>query len=204
MFSSLIMEFVRLMTCQSADKFTNLNSIQKFTKITYFTKIQLIISICIWLQSASILTKAFTGLLLNTYFNIKFIPYAQTFQDIYQDQSFEVQGGFDREIDSLADNFDISKEIIDNIKDRSKSFSTKYNIKQGSVDIDNVVFNKMINGKLISILDTATTNLIKSRYQKWVHLLSVSDKRYYNFQYCLIIQKNAKLTKIITFLYVIF
>ena len=64
------------------------NLMEQANKIMITNKPQviLIILICIWLQSASILTKAFTGLLLNTYFKVKSIPIADNFEQIYQDQ----------------------------------------------------------------------------------------------------------------------
>src|ERR1700761_8635591 len=82
------MNLTQLFTSQSS-QFTDSKAFG--LSLPRIKKINLIILVCIWLQSASILTKAFTGLLLNTYANIRYIPCVDSFEQIYQDQSLEVQ-----------------------------------------------------------------------------------------------------------------
>ena len=71
----------RLFTNQTADDLAKL----KITKNVQFNflKNASIILIVIWLQSASILTKAFTGILLNSYLNFKPYPVVSTLEELY-------------------------------------------------------------------------------------------------------------------------
>src|SRR5690349_1706777 len=52
--------------------------------------ISMITLIIIWLQSASILSKAFSGLLLNTYFNVKSVSIVNSLEDIINNQDINI------------------------------------------------------------------------------------------------------------------
>ena len=54
------------------------------------SQLSFILMIAIWIQSASILTKAFTGLLLNTYFRSDFGPIVSTLEDVYENRGLSL------------------------------------------------------------------------------------------------------------------
>ena len=119
-FKFILMSLIELFTSQSSQ----FNDSKIFRlPFSLFTKINLIILVCILLQSASILTKAFTGLLLTTYANVLYIPCVNSFEQIYQDQSLEVQSHLIRiPLDYIKSKLDVNPDIIKNIVEREKIF----------------------------------------------------------------------------------
>ena len=175
----IVTNFTQLFTSQSS-LFTESKifvlSLPRLNRIT------LIILTCIWLQSASILTKAFTGLLLNTYSNIRSIPCAHNFEQIYQDQTLEVYSGGQMSInnDYLKANIKINSEMLDNLIERDEITRNKYKLVRGTMCFKVDFLEKIVTGKLIVICSTKIREIFQTKLAKWENMLSVSDNKYWN------------------------
>ena len=185
----IVTNFTQLFTSQST-LFTETKifvlSLPRLNRIT------LIILICIWLQSASILTKAFTGLLLNTYSNILYIPCADSFEQIYQDQTLDVYSA-DRiklRYDYLKNNLKINPKIIDNIIEREYNTQNKYKFFRGAMSFKVDTLEKILTCKLIVICPTNFREIFETKLINWRSMLSVSKNKYMNNLKFLIVPKN--------------
>ena len=139
------------------------------------SKINLIIMIFILLQSASILTKSFTGLLLNTNANVQYILCVDSFEQIYQDQTLEVHSNIRPQISYLKNRLGINPSIIENIVERVNIFRVKCKIPPGSISYKVDIIEKILTCKLIIICDTSQRKVIVTKYKKWKHILSLSN-----------------------------
>ena len=187
----ILRNLTQIFTCQSS-QFTD-PKIFRLSK-SKLLKIILIINICIWLQISSILTKAFTGLLLSTYSNIHYIPVADSLEQIYQDQSLEVYSYISENADELKNIFKMDSKMIDNIIEREEQFRRKINIKPVFTKNTPDIFEKIVTGQLVVICTTSTRKTFETKYIKWRKMLSVSDKKYrYHMNFHRV--KENKLTK---------
>ena len=112
---SLFSDLIRMLTNQPGAKIMEWKRKSKFKNP--LKKFSFILLIVIWSQSASILTKAFTGNSLKTYFNRKSIPIVETIQDIYLNKEILIASdsqrfiGFNSKIDeSILLKLDIIKK----------------------------------------------------------------------------------------------
>ena len=174
-FNFILKNFTQIFTCQSS-QFTD-TKIFGLSK-SKLLKIILIIYISIWLQISSIITKAFTGLLLSTYSNIHYIPVAGNLEQIYQDQNLEVYSTIGENGDELKNIFQVDSKMIDNIIEREESFRRKYNMKSSTIESNVNIFEKIITCKLVVICNTDSTRTFKTKFIKWGNMLSVSDKKF--------------------------
>ena len=162
------MNFIRTLLSQSThfsdSKIFNLS----FSKLK---KLNLIILIVILLNSASILTKAFTGLLLNTYANVRHIPVADSFEDIYQDQSLEVHSRLVSNVDYLKNILKMNPQMIDYIVEREEAFRQKYDVDSRTTLVSSYVFEKIVTGKLIVICITTSRTIFETKFIKWKEIL---------------------------------
>jgi hypothetical protein len=133
-FTFILINLVNVIYTQST-QFTNTKIFINNLPLPRFKKFILVILIVIWLISGSILTKAFTGLLLNTYANIRYIPYADSFEQIYQDQSLQVHSDLVPDIYYLKNILKINSKIIENLIERDKIFRRKHIVDWVSVYI---------------------------------------------------------------------
>ena len=154
--------------------FTSLHSIDN-----QFKRISILILFIVWLQSASILSKSFTGLLLNTYFNVKSVPIINELQDIIDNKHMMV--AMDR---TTLINFgnqykkSVNKLNLNEISKRTKLFNQKYNITFKYVRDSPVVHELIIKGKVVIICHTTHR---KEFFQKYPHLkdkVSVAPVKY--------------------------
>ena len=190
-FNFIFRNFTQLFTCQSS-QFTDTKIFG--LSISSWLKIILIFNICIWLQISSIFTKAFTGLLLTTYSNIKYKPFAESLEDIYQDQRLEVHSYISEFVDELKTIYKMDTKMIDNIVEREEKFLLKYNIKRGITRHSVEIFEKIVTGQLVVICETGIRETFETKFIKWRKMLSVSDKKYLNFVTFHIVKNNNKLT----------
>src|ERR1700761_3403319 len=86
---NLLSDFIRMLSNQSCAKIMGWKLQSKFKNS--LNKFSFVLLIVIWSQSASILTKAFTGNSLKTYFNRKYNPIIQTLQDIHANKDILIQ-----------------------------------------------------------------------------------------------------------------
>ena len=163
------------------ERFSNFSE-QKISKIRIITSMLLF---TLWLQSASILTKAITGLLLNTYFKLKSFPIANNIQDIYDDKELAI----------FATDFWFEKFILPKLDKNEQNDFSRRRI--------NHLFNflqEMIMGKTVLLANSYVRKHVMDRYRKWDHMLTVGqEKRGLAFG-LLCVRKNLTITNILNFL----
>ena len=89
----------------------------------------------------------------------------------------------------------MDSKMIDNINEREKKFSRKYNIKRGFIQQSVDIFEKIVTGHLIVICPTGLRETFETKFIKWRKMLSISDKKYMNSIDFHIVKENNKLTK---------
>ena len=171
-FYFILINQIQLFTSQSS-KFTD--SIIFGLKLSRFKIMNLIILTTIWLQSASIITKPFTGLLLSTFSSIIYIPIADSFEDIYQDQSLELHSRLIHHVDYLATSLKINSKIIDNLVEREAKFRNQHKVSHFAIRMTADIFKEIVTGKLIVICQTTERKIFEAKFTKWKSILSVSD-----------------------------
>ena len=105
-------------------------------------------------MSASILSKAFCGVLLNTYFNVKSVPIVNSLQDIIDNQDINIatDNGYFRS--TLKGNNLASYEVTNDLVKRILKYQQHVNYKNGFFT------NAMINDNLLADLIMGKTVLI--------------------------------------------
>ena len=150
---TLLLLLIRLLTNKSCYEITQCDCKFKFKNL--LNKFSFILMIVIWSQSASILTKAFTGLLLNTYFNQKSLPIVETLQDIYFNKEILIATNSDK-FQRYSDRIDESNELKSDILTRIIEFKEKF--KYSEIELGNFneyFFRKLIDCKMVFIMGSA-------------------------------------------------
>ena len=135
------MQMAMPLFCQSSDMISKLNAIIKNFKVT--KKFVIILVIVIWIQSTSILTKALTGILLNTYSNLKAVAVVENLQDIINNEKLLLRS-VPIEIENLNGVYEIKQEQIKKLKSRAIHFEKTF----GDITSQEI-FSNMINGKVV-------------------------------------------------------
>ena len=148
----------------------------------------------IWILSAVIITNSFRGLLLNTYFNIKYFPIVNTWYDIENTKDLFVMSN--RPLKDTFNKYDERNQLTNKIVERNN----KYLATLSESDKFNGLFNEkvirdLINGKVV-ILDNSYVlrhfNLIFNDLQ---NMYTTSEhKVFHNFAY-LVVKKFSKYTR---------
>ena len=168
--------FIRLLLNQGSDEVTYLRWNFKINNL--LNKLSLVILIIIWSQSASILTKAFTGNLLNTYFNPKFQPIVETLEDIYQKKQIKIASDTNNTRKFLEKQSD-STDLIDNICDRVNHFIKKYEYNPFNFDfVNEILASKMIKGEIVILLNTNKCQFFVEYFSRENLNFQISDKKY--------------------------
>ena len=136
---------------QSDDMLSNL----RFSELTkYLTKRYCQITfITIWLICASILTKSFTSLLLNTYFNLKYEPLFETLDDLINNRDLNIildVNNYQKIMDRLGGNKYLI-EFIERAKIYQKFPSTFLNHLE--ILDSQTIIEEIVNGKTVYMAD---------------------------------------------------
>ena len=125
----LLTDLMGILTNQSAQllewkrKTKFKNSLNKFS---------FVLLIVIWSQSASILTKTFTGLLLNIYFN-QMTPIVETLEDIYSNKEISI-ASISYIFKEYSRRIDVSNELKRDILTRIIEYDEKIKYSEPNVD----------------------------------------------------------------------
>ena len=157
-FSKFLEIITRLLTNQSTFVANKLNWILKFDSKQ--TRIITILMVIIWLQSASIITKSFNGVLLNSYFNIRTEPIFTTLT-VISSRRISV-AAVPAHFDDVNKHYIVSKKAILRLKKKATAFrnGSRHVFPQEIFRIKH--FNNLIKGKTVVICNT----LLRERYQR--------------------------------------
>ena len=146
-------------------------------------KTLVILLIIIWSQSASILTKAFAGNLLEIYFNRISFPIVETIQDIYLNKKISIAASsiifrdYSRRIDE-------SNDMKSNILARIMEFENKF--KYSELDkhyYKEFIIRKLINGEIVILMESQKVREFEIRWEHEKTYFEVSSYKY-NPNYC--------------------
>ena len=161
------------MTNQSIRKLSNLSQFFKSNdkKKKFFS----ILLISIWLLISSVLTRAITGLLHNTYFNVKTIPYINTIDDIIERPELSVSG---KSHDlGIWNRFGIiSKEIHQNIYPRVTEYEKKLTRPFHSND---QLLTELIVGQTVILINSKEKKTFLKNNKDFSNHFQVSEHKYW-------------------------
>ena len=190
---NIILVVIKLFTIQDLDLKVIFNKMSTINLLP--RKICAILLFTIWLQSASILCKAFTELLLKTYFNVKSHSIVNTLQDIIDDKNLLVMGN-DYYFDDLARAYELSPFIISNLKNKISMYIDKF---KSTYILHESVIHDMINANSVILTDTMHINYLLGIYNKWNNLFTVSKNKYLANNVNLFVARSNKILRMIYF-----
>ena len=142
----------------------------------------------LWLFASLLLSKAFTGLLLNTFFYVNSIPVVTTLQDIRDNKQILVYGsiGYFKLIQRT------NKFYLEDIINRTKN--DREHFPSFKKTIENIV-----NGKAVILATSSTIKLATEMAMFYHDKLSVSKVKYFPEYLTFIVHRHREFTKIISF-----
>ena len=164
----------------------------KFTIEDKLNRFAFILLTIIWLQIASILSKSFTGLLLNTYFNVKSVPIAQTLLDIHNDKNLLIATLADY-FKLFSEDIDLPLEIKNNIHERIAEFQSGYYFTKFFQIYDKYFVAKLIRGQLAVICDTVIRDSLTNKLKSYENSIHVSKNKYRPRYWSFLIHRENKL-----------
>ena len=157
-----------------------------------------LIQIIILTQSASILTKAFNGLLLNTYFNVKYVPIVQTLQDVNENNDLKIMT-IPFKLDSIHKGYNISAEILKNLKRRATENREKDKVLFENVYKETSIID-LIMGKHVIIGSSTHMNFLLDLYGYLANYFYVSEQKYQPVFDTLLIHKKHIIARQLKFM----
>ena len=180
---SLIKRFIHLLQ-NFFNQSTNYFEKIRFSKRLYRIEINLFIIyilLYIWIINTSILSKAFTSILLNTYFNSKPSLTVETLDDIINNPNLYI-GGKNGAKHILERNSSVYRNIWERVIDYEK----KMNVNSDNQNQQNLLNNRIVKDiydrKAILMLTTFWTNMFKSLYRGF-NLMESQNKYDLRFGY---------------------
>ena len=126
----------------------------------------------ICLQSTSILGKAFTETLLNTYFNVKTIPIVNELQDILDNERLST---------TLADEWVASKIYPNLRKDQSEQIKKRVNSsKTYSSTYDGQLLRDLLASNIVILSDSEFRKHFFYKYRIYHDRFALADKKYFS------------------------
>ena len=129
--------------------------------------VALTILLVVWLQSASILSKAFTGILLNTYFNIKTFPIVDNIHDIFASKDISIAIGNDWFYSHSLPSFNRSEQKL-----------IRKHIKKYINVLDEQVLVDVIMGRTVIMCTSTKRDEFYLKYRLYQDKFAFSKKKY--------------------------
>ena len=143
--------------------------------------------VIIWLISSLILSKAFTGILLSSYFNSKSKPVVTTLQDIRDNENLLIFGSHDNLLISSR----INKLDIDNILQRIKGTKVAKNYLE--------LVENVLNGNCVLLPDSMQRKTLLELTKNHQEKIYLSDSKYLPNYGSFFVEKDQNITKIVYF-----
>ena len=188
-----------LLTNQSAIDLTLLINLLKVRPL--LTRSSLVLLTIVWLQSASVLTKAFTGLLLNTYFNVRSETLINSLEDLHQRTDIQIATSGPT-IHSLSKLEVMTREMYDDFSYRIESYKNKTKINSELYYLTPKTFVQLTKGRIVIMLNSLTAENYRNLYKMYGNSFGVSNEKYWFSFAFLMIWKGHPLHLIVKFLFV--
>ena len=189
--SMFIMDILRTLTTQSNVKLSSLRYLGNFKPFSR----EIIILVIFWLIFANIITKSFNSLLLNSYFKQKSVPLVNNLQEIFDQDHFQIAA----KKNSFKFMFRygmFSEKQVDILWERREKYQDKVKLDFNVplVILDKTIFNDLINGLTVILINGFERELFESQYARERDRYKVLDKKYVsNFAAHLIPKNNTYL-----------
>ena len=172
-------------------KFNLKISAKSFSKLK--TKL-IYLMVTILLFSASILTKDFTTLLLNTFFNVKSEPIVNSLDDVIDHNNIKLASS-SYYITLLNNSYNIDSDKMSKLLARSQGFIPSYNNMSSEEKVINI-----IEGKIILFLHSLGKKTFFQMFKQVKYLLYSPDQKYLPDFANLLIEKTHFLCKEVNYL----
>lgn len=121
-----------------------------------------------WLELASLLSKSFSSVLLNTYFSLQSIPVVNTLRDVIDNKQLSI----------AASNAWFSNVILPRIPSYEQAdFKNRFMPNSPSV-LTPEVFNELVNGRTVLISNTYVAEMFLEQWKRWNELFIRSEHKY--------------------------
>ena len=167
------------------------------THLNSSKNISSIILIFVRLQNASVLSKAFSGILLNSYFNVKSVPIVYTLEDLYHKKRLSiasVAGSFTR----MSRFSEYPDHFLEESETRSQEYGNKAKLNTNLLSPK--VFMEMTKGKTIILVDSLKSRTFSEQFRKFSDIFKVSEQKYSSQYSCFIVLKNENHSDLIKFM----
>ena len=160
----------------------------------------MVVMVAVWLQSASILNKAFNGVVLNNFFNIKSFPIVNNMIDIYKNKQLSIL--MDDRIEYLLGYLpdEPRYRLLGSITKRAKNFLTTLNTSYGGAYMTPKFRELIIKKRLVIICGEDNRKMFHRKHPALANRMMVLEQKYLRQQVNLFILREAKLTKVLRFL----
>ena len=156
-----------------------------------------IMLIVVWLQSASVLSKAFTGLLLNTFFNVQSVPVVNDFQDIIHNKDINIACD-----ENYLMWFLVKYQYDEYTKNTLLARVTRYQEQvkyRERFHLDHMIYdpllNDIINGKTVLLTFTVLKDIYLHYYKYYQDDIANGDEKYYEMKLFQMVKKSLPFSK---------
>ena len=199
-FTKSLENIIQLITNQSANELLNCRNKLKFN--TKLSKTLFIAFICVWLKSASILSKAFTGLLLESYVSVKSVPIVKDLIDVHNKQELKIASDIEnfKFLLQYQDQYNLDNNIVQSLVERAVHYISETKLNLVFQAYDNRILRDLILGQLVIITNSETVKDYQNHFKKWNNLFELTKVKYIPTHRCYGIRKKMILAKKIRFL----
>ena len=156
-----------------------------------------ILLIFVWLQSASILNKAFTGLLLNTFFNVKSVPIINDFKDIIDNKDINIAGQ-EIYLKWYLAKYEYDQDTSNRLQDRVGRYQKQVKYRE-RYHLNNMIYdpllNDIINGKTVLLTFSHMRVIYLHHYKLYHREIALAEEKYYNMKVFQMVKKSISISK---------
>ena len=153
--------------------------------------------IVVWLQSASILNKAFTGLLLNTFLNVKMVPIVNDFQDVIDNKDINIACD-ELYLSWFLAKYEYDQDTSDKIQARVSRYQEQVKYRE-RFHLDNMIndelLNHVINGKTVILTFSQLRVIYYNHYKLYEGDIAMGEGKYFNMKVFQMVNKSMSISK---------
>ena len=200
-FTKSLENIIQLITYQSANELLNCRNKLKFN--TKLSKTLFIAFICVWIQSASILSKAFTGLLLESYVSVKSVPIVNDLIDVHNNPELKIASDIEnfKVLAQYQQQYSLANNTVQSLLERAVHYISETKLNLVYQLYDNRILHDLILGQLVIITNYETVKDYQNHFKKWGNRFKPTKITYIQKDRCYGIKKKMFLAKKIRYMY---
>ena len=156
----------------------------QYARLSYFTAIKhnyqaIIVLLTSWLMFASIMTKCFSSLMLNTYFKQTTVLLIRSLQELIDKEEYFV-AVTPRNLEYFLDNDVLNQEEFDSLSHRRDKYQEHigFELAFPMRVMSPLVFKEMTNGLAITLLNSFELKIFDTLYVTQSERYGISDHKY--------------------------